>query len=85
MYYGYFDPINTVFHVLFWVLLVWLIVWIIRGARRRRYEMMHSMWCTGANCSHPSHGGAMSLLKERYAKGEISTEEFEEKKKVLSQ
>jgi uncharacterized membrane protein len=42
------------------------------------------MWCNGANCNHPSHGSAMTILKERYAKGEISTEEFEEKKKVLS-
>lgn len=82
MYYGYFDPINIVFHVIGWILFIWLIVWIIRGIRRHRY---HAMWCDGANCGHPSHGGAMNTLKERYAKGEISKEEYEEKKKVLSQ
>ncbi|HTH93315.1 MAG TPA: SHOCT domain-containing protein [Candidatus Paceibacterota bacterium] len=87
MYYGFFDPLSVVFHVIGWILIVWLIVWIIRGARMRRYHYMHgmhSMWCDGTNCNHPSHGSnAMNVLKERFAKGEISKEEYEERKKTL--
>jgi uncharacterized membrane protein len=83
MYYGYFDPISIIFHVLEWILLFWFIIWLLRGARQYR---RHHMWCNGGNCSHPSHGGsAMNVLKERFAKGEISKEEYEEKKRVLSQ
>jgi uncharacterized membrane protein len=81
MYYSAFDPLNTMFHIVAWVLFVWFIIWLIRGARRRH----HHMWC-GRDCDHPMHGGrALDLLKERFAKGEINKEEYEEKKRVLSQ
>lgn len=87
MYYGFFDPLTGVFHVIGWILVVWFVIWIIRGARWRRYHdmhNMHTMWCNGANCGHPSHtSSALNLLKERYAKGEINKEEYEEKKKTL--
>lgn len=33
---------------------------------------------------HAAHDRALALLKERYAKGEIDTEEFSERKKQLS-
>ena len=86
MYYGFFDPLSILFHVIGWILLIWFIIWLLRGLRRHRYynmHDMHNMWCDGTNCSHPSHGGAMTILKERFAKGEISKEEYEERKKVL--
>jgi len=34
--------------------------------------------------SHATHDRALALLKERYAKGEIDTAEFTERKKLLS-
>ncbi len=34
--------------------------------------------------SHPAHDRALVLLKERYAKGEIDSEEFAERKKLLA-
>jgi uncharacterized membrane protein len=87
MYYGYFDPLGALFHVIGWILVVWFIIWLIRGMRRHRFDRMyhmHGMWCDGTNCAHPSHnGGALNVLKERYAKGEISKEEYEERKKTL--
>ncbi len=37
-----------------------------------------------AASSHATHDRALALLKERYAKGEIDTAEFTERKKLLS-
>ncbi|MFT4830323.1 MAG: putative membrane protein [Paracoccaceae bacterium] len=37
-----------------------------------------------AGSGHAAHDRAMALLKERYAKGEIESQEFEERKKLLA-
>lgn len=37
-----------------------------------------------AGSGQPAHDRALMLLKERYAKGEIDTQEFEERKKLLA-
>lgn len=55
--------------IFFWVLLIALIVWAVREAG-------------GRNAHHGSQ--VLNILKERYAKGEISKEEFESKKKDLA-
>ena len=55
--------------IVFWVFLISIIIWIVRETRG----------------THVHHGSeAVNILKERYAKGEISKEEFNEKKKDLS-
>lgn len=58
--------------IIFWALLIALIVWVVREA--------------GGRHSHSAHSGsqALDILKERYAKGDISKEEFETKKKDIS-
>lgn len=59
--------------VLFWVLvilgIVVLVKWLLGGSSR-------------AGSAEPSR--ALEVLKERYARGEIGKEEFEEKKRDLS-
>jgi putative membrane protein len=54
--------------VVFWILLILLIVWLARGART-------SARAPGAP--------AIQTLQERYARGEITREEFLERRDVL--
>ncbi|MEK7157060.1 MAG: SHOCT domain-containing protein [Patescibacteria group bacterium] len=58
--------------LIFWALVIWLIVWAVREVGGRNSRDMHSS------------SRALDILKERYAKGEIDTEEFESKKKDLT-
>ena len=70
-----------IFMILFWVIIIWAIVALVRGGG----------W--GYGCGGHSHGehkqdgtsknSALDILKERYAKGEINKQEYEEKKKDL--
>jgi putative membrane protein len=55
--------------VVFIVLIIWLII---RVVNQDAYHRNRS-------------STAMDILKERYAKGEISKEEFEEKRKLIEQ
>lgn len=83
---GGFDFFGMIMMLLFWVLIVWGLIMLIRwlgysqgGGQLRHHMGRHHM-------NHQSGGGsdaALSILKERYAKGEISMEEYEERKKVL--
>jgi putative membrane protein len=69
---GWFGGI---FMMIFWVLilvgLIFLIKWLIQSTNRAKSD-------TG------SGNRALEILKERYARGEIDTSEFEEKKKVVA-
>jgi putative membrane protein len=60
----------------FWIVLVGLIIWAIVAAVRRSNESK------GSDSSKAD--SALEMLKKRYAQGEISKEEYEEKKKDLS-
>lgn len=66
---GWFMPIIM---ILFWGLIIWAIVELVRGT-------------TGYRSGDPSGRSdtALDVLKKRYARGEISKEEFEDKKKDI--
>ncbi len=71
-YYGdYFYPMHSffgpIFMVIFWVLIIWMIT---RFVRHHPHPNVH-------------HGKALDILKERYAKGEITKEQFEIMKKDI--
>jgi putative membrane protein len=73
-YYGYgnFSPfhffLGPIMMIAFWVFVIWGIVALVR----------HS---SGSH-NHP-HGRPLDILKERYAKGEITKEQFESMKKDI--
>jgi putative membrane protein len=57
--------------IIFWGLIIWGIIALVRYFGGNRQAMLHS-------------DSAMEILKRRYASGEITREEFEEKKKTLN-
>ncbi len=65
--YGFFG---WGFMILFWILVLFGIVYLMRLISEK-------------NETGKEEKSAMDILKERYAKGEINKEEFEEKKKDL--
>lgn len=65
---GWFMPI---FMIVFWGLIIWGIVALVRGAA----------WGNGSSAQVDS---ALEVLKRRYARGEITKEEFEEKKRDIA-
>lgn len=76
MYWGYggwWMVIGMILMVIFWGGFIWLVVWGIRKATHHNYTAGNGM------------GGRtpLDIAKERYAKGEITREQFEEIKKNL--
>jgi len=67
---GWWMAFGGVWMVIFWVGLIALIVWGITRLTRRN----------GSSSKH----NPLNVAKERYAKGEISREEFEQIKRDLS-
>lgn len=59
-----------VIFVLFWVLVITLIVWVVRKIGQ-------------SSRTQPAHN-ALEIAKERYARGDITKEQFEQIKKDLS-
>ncbi len=92
MYYGYYgnmfgwSPFGGILSVIIWIIIVAVIIGIIRsilwGGRwnsrwDRGYRWGNNRW-RSSNSS-----GALDVLNERYAKGEITKEEYEAKKKDI--
>ena len=68
--------VGGIFMIIVWVLvivgLVFLVKWLVQNTK------------SDADKSRPGSPSAMDILKERYARGDIDKQEFEEKKKDLS-
>ena len=72
---------GMIFQILFWILLLVLLVllirWLLQGPEDRERGR-------GSPAPGDDRGRALEILKERYARGEIDKEEFEQKKRDLS-
>lgn len=77
MYFGGspFWEFGGLFMIVFWAFIIFGIVMLVKWAVRESQG--------GSCCKGSGHGNALEILKERYAKGEINKDEFEEKKKDL--
>ncbi len=63
-----------IFMILFWGLVIWGIVALVRGLSAPR----------SSDSTPPTANSALEVLKQRYARGEIDKEEYEEKKKDIA-
>lgn len=59
--------------ILFWVLIIGGVVWFVQSLARG----------TGSSASAPQGESLLEILKSRYAKGEITKEQFEQMKRDL--
>ncbi|MGA2159056.1 MAG: SHOCT domain-containing protein [Dehalococcoidia bacterium] len=64
--------LGFVFFILFWVAVIWFIVWIVRRSTGR-----------GGLGMGMGSKSALDIAKERYARGEITKEQFEQIKKDI--
>ncbi len=71
---GYDHPMafgfGGVFMWLFWIVLIVVVVWLLKNV-------------TSGQTNPPRNSSALEILEQRYAKGEIDKDEFEEKKRDL--
>jgi putative membrane protein len=78
MYYNSFFPFDMfgfgfLFMILFWVLVVYGIIYLFKKASSADFGKKEDK----------NEDRAMEILKERYAKGEITQEQFKEMKKDI--
>lgn len=71
---GWWMMFGGIFMLLFWGAIIALVVWGINKLRERE----------GSDTGNMEKRDPLDIAKERYAKGEISHEEFEQIKKNLS-
>ena len=71
---GYMFGFGWLFMIVFWLLVIWGIIALIRGLSHEGHHFHHD------HHIGKDKDNAISILSERYAKGEISKQEYEEKK-----
>ena len=72
-----FSVLGFIFQILFWGLIIMLII--------KLFKHSHSSGCChgGGEIEEVSEDRSLEIVKERYAKGEISKKQFEDMKKEI--
>ena len=68
--FGWFFGFGIIWMIVFWAAIIALIIWIVKKLTSKS--------------GTASSSGALDIAKERYARGEITKEEFEQIKRDLS-
>ncbi len=69
--------------IIFWIIIIALVILALSSlGRHRRWERDNYYGHPAGPVPHPN--SALDILNERYAKGEINKEEYEQKKKDLT-
>lgn len=81
MGYGFGFGFGWIFMIIFWALIIWAIFALVRGLSghgccQHKGEHMHGE-------KMQKEDNALGILRERYAKGEVTKEEFDRVKKDL--
>lgn len=76
---GGFGILWIILHILGWVLAIVIIIWLIRFILGRGRHDRHMRWMEMAM----GHDRSKDILRERYAKGEVTKEQYESMKKDL--
>lgn len=71
--FGWMMWFMPMFMIAFWGLVIWAVVAVVQGVSR----------ASGSGPTASREEPALEILKRRYARGEISREEYEEKKRDL--
>ena len=75
-----FGGFGLIFMLIFWVAIIALAVWLLSNLFPRATSTSASQpMVHGAN----QNGSALEILKQRYARGEISQAEYEEMRRAL--
>ncbi len=72
---GFAALVGLLTMFLFWVAVIVLAIWIVRALTSPSHDRVSSR--------HPQDDSAMRILRERYARGEIDSAEFEQARRVL--
>lgn len=74
---AFLQPFGFVWMILWWAVAIAMVAWIARYVFPHR----HGRHC--AECNGGPRGRAADIVKERYARGELTKEQFESMKKDL--
>lgn len=77
--YGLGFGFGWIFMLLFWGLIIWGVIALVRGFSGNHKDG----GCCGGHAKDTQSKSPQDILDERYAKGEIDKEEYEEKKNNL--
>ena len=75
-----FMPFGWIFMIVFWGLIIWVIVNLMRGGHENGHMCGHDH----GDDAREKEKSPLEILKERYARGEITKKELAEMKKVIS-